>query len=178
MQSKAKSNSVITHALRNTAGLPADIGGASQIAFLVRDAGEAVLMLDKIHADIQRRAMLHGLIQRVSDNAAISRNPTTGKPATASEKLAAIAEMVEHLNSGTGEWRLKGGSGDRDSLLLRALCEVKPEKSQDELRTWLKERSAKERAALQSHAAIAVVMDRMRAESAQGIDADDLLKGL
>ena len=55
-------------------------------------------------------AVIHGMKQRITDNAAIARkNPKTGEIINVTEAMrhAAIAEMRDHYASGTSEWNLR-----------------------------------------------------------------------
>jgi len=117
MQTKPKANSIITHEVR---------GGA--IMFTVKGAGNVLLDTGKLSQAVQSRAMLHGMIQRISDAAAIGRNPETGASATPEEKLANMAALVAHYESGTAEWSRKRGTGegrDTSGITLQAIARVK-----------------------------------------------------
>lgn len=86
------------------------------LVFKVHGAGETRLDLNALSVAVKDRAMLHGLIQRVSDRAAISRNPENGQAATPQDKLARMQALVDWYNTGTGEWsptRPAGGSGGK-----------------------------------------------------------------
>lgn len=111
----AKSNQVITTTVTG-----------STITFNVRDTGQVVLDLSTIHPDVLQRAALHGMIQRISDRAAIGRNPETGKPASPAEKLAAMQALAAHYAAGSADWspaRSEGG-GNEGGITLRALARV------------------------------------------------------
>lgn len=165
MQTKAKSNSVITHAVEGEV-----------IVFRVKDAGEVMLDRTKLNAAIIERAAIHGLIQRVSDAAAISRNPETGLPAQPADKLAAMRALVEFYESGTGEWKRAGsGAGAVRGLLLEALVQAYPEKDREKLGGWLKKRSAQERAALAVEPRIKLILDELRQRGTEAVDTEALL---
>jgi len=117
MQSKAKSNSVITHSI------DAD---TQVITFLVRGCEPLTFDVKKVSDAVGERAMLHGFIQRVSDAAAISRNPETGLPATPEDKRDAMARLVEWYESGTEEWSRKreAGAGPDTGITLQAMIDV------------------------------------------------------
>ena len=86
------------------------------LVFKVHGAGETRLDLNALSVGVKDRAMLHGLVQRVSDRAAISRNPENGQAATPQDKLARMQALVDWYNTGTGEWsptRTAGGSGGK-----------------------------------------------------------------
>lgn len=102
MQTKPKANSIVTHTL-----------AGDTLTFTVKDAGTLTLDMTRIHADLMRYAAIHGLIQRVSDGAAISRNPETGLPATPADKHARMARIIAHLESGTAEWKMQATAAPR-----------------------------------------------------------------
>ena len=124
--------------------------------------------LDSLNADIRRKLELHGLTQKLSD--------ATAKEAgtSVSEKWEAIGEVWAALVS--GEWSLKReGAG---TLLVRALCEIHPHKSKEAIKEWLDGKSAADRAALERLPAVRTIIDRIRAEKSEGIDAEALLDEL
>ncbi len=114
-----KANSVI-----NTTINAAD----NTITFDVRGAGSVTLNMSRMSPENLAYAALHGMKQRVSDAAAISRNPDNGQPATPQDKLDAMAALVAHYESGGVEWGIRkatGGAGAKPSgLTLRALAQV------------------------------------------------------
>lgn len=140
MNTKAKSNSVVTHTYDPAANV---------IVYTVIGIGPLTLHIDKMSTENWGHAAAHGMIQRISDAAAISRNPETGKPATAQEKYDAMARLVNHYESGSAEWRIAGAGGvARSSVLLDAMVQLYPAKTREELKTWLASKSKSERAKL------------------------------
>lgn len=117
MQSKAKSNSVITHTVN---------AEEQTITFHVVGCEPLVFDVKKVSDAVGERAMLHGFIQRVSDAAAISRNRDTGQPATPQDKRDAMAVLVEHYESGTEDWarRREAGAGPDTGITLQAIMDV------------------------------------------------------
>lgn len=174
MITKPRANSVITHEVTNLEGA---VGADTIITFRVAEVGELQLNLSAVSVQNLRRAQVHGFCQRINDAAALSRDTTSGKPASPSEKFLAMQELVEHYNSGTSEWRL-AGRGTGDSLLIRALVEVRSDRTAEQIREFVKALSGKQRAALSAEATIAPVIERMRAEAGKGIDTEELLSGL
>lgn len=165
---KLKSNSVISREVSGTL-----------VIFRVNGAGQTVLDLTKLHPNVASHALIHGMCQRVQDAAAISRDTKTGKPADPQTKLEAMAELVDHYNSGTAEWSLRReGGGIGRSYLLNALCQLRPEKPREEVQSWIKSLSDKERRALENHSDIKPLIDAQRAQGAEDVDTDELLKGL
>ncbi len=173
MQTKAKANSVITHAMEG------DV-----ITFKVKNAGEVGLDMTKLHEEIVKRAAVHGMIQRISDAAAISRDSETGASATPKEKLAAMSALIEHYMSGTEEWRRTGtGEGGGKSLTIEAIAQVKgvtyevAEQYVADFAGKKGEEVKKVLAKLRNSAAVRAAMDEIRSkrQGAPKADADEML---
>lgn len=171
MTTKPKSNSVITTKVE---------GGV--ITFQVKDAGELLLDTSRVSESNRSRAMLHGFVQRVSDRAAISRNTETGLPATPSEKLAAMKELVEFYETGTEQWAMtrSGGGGVQldTQLLVKALGEIYPERTEEQLSAWVRKRSSAERVALLMSEKVKPIVERLREGLGKGVDSEGLLAEL
>ena len=117
MQLKPKSNSVITTVWDQDTGT---------IKFTVLGVGDLVVDLTKLHEDVKVDALYHGVTQRVSDRAAMSRDTVTGKPASPQAKFDSMQEYVTHLESGSPDWKMSGGGfGGENSITLRAIAKVK-----------------------------------------------------
>lgn len=166
-------------------------GDLTVITFKVRDAGELELDLKKVSQAVLDRAVIHGLIQRVSDKAAIPCNTTTGLPASPQAKLDAMKALIDHFMSGTTEWapaRAEGaGRKPKDGLdpiIIAAVCEVTG-KDETAIRAIIasgaKAKSLKPAqflAALAGAGKVRAVVERMRAEAAPELDGDELLERL
>jgi hypothetical protein len=117
METKKRANSVISTRLEG-----------DTIVFAVVGVGEMTLGLGELSQAVKHRAMVHGLIQRVSDAAALSRNTETGQSATPSDKFHAMKDIVDHYRTGTTEWTLRrasgGGETRENGITLRALAAV------------------------------------------------------
>lgn len=126
--------------------------------------------------DIRHQAMMHGLKQKLVDAAAISRNPETGREAKIEDKFDAVLEVRERLAS-DGGWNKQrtAGEGSGGGLLLRALCELYPRKTREELREFVNSKSATERAALRATDKVAALILTYRANNTDG---DSLLDEL
>jgi hypothetical protein len=163
------------------------------ITFTVRGAGTLTLDLEKVSDAVKARALIHGLVQRVSDKAAIPCNTTTGLPATPAMKLEAMKSLVDHFMSGTDEWspaRAEGaGRKPKDELDPMVLAAIAEATGKDEshvraaIKTLAESREVKEPsilAVLGATAAVQPILERMRAEQAEGVglDGDELLEGL
>lgn len=166
MNTKAKSNSVITH----------EIESDGIIVFNVLGAGKISFDLASVNAANKLQAMTHGFIQRISDAAAISRDPETGKPATPEEKFEAMLRLVKHYESGASEWRIAGVGGvARSSVLLDAMVQLYPTRTRDDLKAWLGAKSKTQRAALARSSRVAPIIAAMTPVSG---DADAMLDEL
>lgn len=129
--------------------------------------------------EIKFHLMMHGLKQKVADAAAIPRDTETGRSAADADKIAAMQAVATRLVA--GEWsavREGGGGGNAGGLLLRALMQLQPHKSREELAVWLKGKSKSEQAALRTSPKIAPIIDELRAAKTSDIDADDMLADL
>lgn len=185
MQSKPKSNSVITHTVaEDFSAVTFAVLGAGQFTFDVRaalgasagDGADVGAMWDAMPT-FARRAVIHGVIQRISDRAAIGRDPETGASATPQDKFDAMRELADHMQS-TGEWNLPRATGTaapKGGVLLTALCRLFPAKPRDEVKTWLAAKSAAERTALRKSEAVARIITEIEAAAGKGVDGDALL---
>lgn len=111
-----------------------------------------------LSTDIQKAAMMHGLKQKLADAAAISRNTDTGRSASIEDKFAAVEEVATRLKANGGWNKTREGGGQSGGLLLRALCELMPRKTREELVEWLAGKTDKERAALRASERVAAVI--------------------
>lgn len=117
MQSKPKVNSVVTHTLDEETNI---------LTFTVRGVGSFPFDPMKAHENVQNRAAIHGFVQRIADGAALSRDTTTGQPASALDKFNAMKRIAEHYETGVDQWRLTAGDGAarEGSIVLRALAAI------------------------------------------------------
>lgn len=178
MQTKPKSNSTITHKVDGNTIIFQARGKSPEPDKPGPVVGETALDLTKVHESLHRRAEIHGWIQRISDAAAISRNPETGQPATATDKLNAMARLVDHYMTGTSDWSptRSRAIGSDEVLLARVLAEVYTDRTPERIREYVAGLRAAERAAIL--AKFKDVADRIRGEMTADVDADALLKDL
>lgn len=165
----AKSNSVISY------GEDGDV-----LVFTVLGAGEVRLDMSKVHPDIVTEAAFYGMKQRIADAAAIpfAKN---GRYATAEEKHAAMSRLAAYYESGASEWRRVSEAGEakpKGGLLARALMELYPDKTREEVNAFLAGLKPAERGALKAKPSVKAIIDRMEAEKASEVDTDELLAGL
>lgn len=164
------------------------------IMFSVKGAGNLVLDTRGVSVQNKSRAMLHGLVQRISDAAAMARDSKTGASATPQEKFEAMKRLVEHYQSGSEEWspaRSVEGVGRPKSenpqarLLRAALKLFNPQKDQETIEKFVKERNAAQITALlvseQLKEAVELAREELAQEdkkAAEGVNAEELLSGL
>lgn len=99
MQSKPKSNSILTHRRLED----------GRLEFTVLGAGSVVFDRTKASAANRDRAEDHGWIQRHADAAAIPRDKETGASATPEMKLARVRAIRDFYEGGGVEWNMKAG---------------------------------------------------------------------
>lgn len=179
MQTKRKSNSVITHQVvgRLIEWTVYGAGGADANG----KPTDAKLMLDMsdLSEAVSRRAAIHGMIQRVSDAAAIGKFDKDGVQTTPQAKLERMSRLVEHYASGTEEWGLAGtGGGQGEGLLLQVLKVLRPGDGDEKLRAFVSKLKPNERTKLLNSDKLRPIADSIRAEQAKGIDADKMLSAL
>lgn len=168
---KAKSNSVITHSVSPD---------NDEIAFDVLGVGVIRMDITAIHGEIMKKAAIHGMIQRISDAAAISRDPRTGEAATRQDKYDAMQRLVNHYESGTSEWsrRPVAGEGKSGGLLFKALCIMSAEtKTADDIREWMSAKTKAQLTALRNSPKVAAIISELRPASIE-VDADALMDEL
>lgn len=175
MQTKPKSNSAIVSRVDQETG---------ELVFEVIGAGTARFNVGKASVQCRSYAEQHGWIQRISDSAAMSRTDDEGniipKADIAKAKLSAMTRLIQHYESGTSDWSRVAEGGPRGGVLFRALCRMYPEKSAEQVATWLAARSKKEQAALRLSPAVAKIIREMEAETVKdsSVDAEALLAQL
>ena len=131
---------------------------------------ERTFSLESVPAALHAKLALHGLAQKIGDAAAL---PAGSSEAEKWDAMNATMTMLE-----SGLWTIKReGAG---TLLLRALCEVYPDKDRAALSEWLGKRTAAEKTALEANPKVRKVIDRLRKERAANsdVDADALLSEL
>lgn len=130
--------------------------------------------LEELNSTIIEQATLHGLKQKLVDAAAISRNPDTGRSATVDDKYNAVKEVYDRLLAGSwNKGRADGQATGAGGLLFRALCLHYPAKTPEAIRAFLEKKTPKEKAALRGVAAIASIIETLKAESTTAGDVDE-----
>ena len=172
-------NKTISTTVRTDGGLTGDgslridVTGFDSLVVQLRDLSDAMI----------EQAALHGLKQKIVDAAALSRNPDTGRSATAADKYNAMKEVLDRIMA--GEWNKARGDGSgtgAGGLLFAALCRLYANKDAAEIRAFLDGKTAAEQAALRKNPKVAGVIEIIKAErvkaAPEGTDTDDMLAEL
>jgi hypothetical protein len=138
-----------------------------------------VIDMMNLNADVTRRATVHGIVQKVSDAAAL------GKDATPADKFNAMKAVADRIVGPEGEWnkRAEGsGEGNVPGIIRRAFVEFatsngKTEKAANDYYDGL---DRKGQLALRKVAEIATIIDRIKSERGpkSAVDGDKLLAEL
>lgn len=75
------------------------------------DVPPVTLAMDAVSRENQERAAVHGMLQRLGDAAALSRNEANGFTVTEAMRRAAVAELAAHYASGTKDWNVRTAVG-------------------------------------------------------------------
>lgn len=80
------------------------------ITFSFTDLEPVVFNAGWVHDDLRQHAMMAALLNRIKDNAAISRKQPDGTVIDVTEAMRRdkVVEMAHHLESGGTDWNLKG----------------------------------------------------------------------
>lgn len=195
MQSKRKTNGVIGHTV-NGSVITFTVGVQSFEMDVARIVDEGEHGTWAKMSENGQFAVLHGFVQKVSDRAAIGRDPETGASATPEEKFAAMKECADRLMSG-GPWNAvaTGGTGSTGGLLYRAMRALYPQAWSDKVSfaAYIAQKAISESARLGKRVSetdvrnglmatkkIAKEIDRIRQEEgkAVAIDAGGMLQEL
>lgn len=128
--------------------------------------------------DIRAQAMMHGFKQKLVDAAALSRNPDTGRSATADDKFMAVREVYARLIDGHWNKPRDGAGSVKGGLLFAALCRMQPEKPAEAIREWLDGKTDEQKSALRKNPRVAAIIATIQSERAKADDVDtDALLG-
>lgn len=164
------------------------------LRFTVGEAGTLEIDLSALADEIRDEGLEHGITQKVSDAAAMSRDELTGNPKKdAVTKLEAMRAVVERLTSDEPSWNKRSGDGSAPvaGLIFRAYSEwavamaterKSPIPSDDALRAKYDAMDRKQKLALRNVPAIATIIERMKSErpakAVAAVDTDALLADL
>jgi hypothetical protein len=160
------------------------------LSFAVGNAGTIELNVNNLSDDIRTRALLHGLVQKVSDAAAIGKDELAGKSADeiAALKFDAMKSVADRLTGDDADWSKRSGDGTGPvaGIILRAFSQYvadmaakrkKPVPSDDAIKSRYSAMSKSEQFALRNVPEIAAIMETLRSEksSKSSVDTKSLL---
>jgi hypothetical protein len=173
----AKKNSIIAFA--ETAGV---------LSWTVGNAGTITMPLASLSDELTRQAMIHGLNQKVSDGAAMSKEATAGMTpeAIVEAKYNAMLAIANRLIDGDWSARSGDGSGPIPGIIFRAFAEYARNEaakkgvtvSDDRIKQIYDARDKSGQLALRTVPEIAAIIERMKTERgpvAAKVDANALL---
>jgi hypothetical protein len=142
-----------------------------------------VLSLHDLSPENRIHAALRGLKEKLSDSAAVPRDPVTGKSASDEEKMQEIGKMAIHFKKGDVEWNPGrtggGGVSETGGAVLRAVAAIQGV-SVSEMKARIDAKAEKMKTTsrkllhtLSTGAAVREKMAEMAPPSA--VDVDDLL---
>lgn len=114
----------------------------------------------------------HGAEQKLGDE--------TAGTSDVDDMYADVTELVGRLNDGEWSSGRQGSGFSGIALLIKALVEV-TQKTEDQVKAWIKDKKPAEKAALKNSAKVKPIYDRLEAEKAAmspGVDTDKLLGDL
>jgi len=145
---------------------------AGTVTFEVKGHTPIILNMSKVHPDNVRRAGFVGMAQvRIVDAAAVGRADEAGniipEAQRTATKHARMLKLVEHYESGSPEWHVKGEGGFAPSGLIMALCAMQPKRDPAEIREFVKGLSASEKKALQESETVKAHMPKIAPEAVE-----------
>jgi hypothetical protein len=136
-----------------------------------KDGRKITLDTTTLTEELKTQAMMHGLKQKLVDAAAISRNTETGKSASIDDKYDAVEEVVNRLvTEKTWNKTREGGGGNEGGLLLRALGELYPNLTREQLASFLETRTPAENVTLRNSSKIAAIIQTHRKSNDDLVD--------
>lgn len=157
-------------------------------------AGSFDLSLNDLTVDISKRALIHGLVQKISDGAAIPKADLPKKPADAAKaKFDAMLAIRDRIAGPDGEWSKRNGdgSGPVAGIIFRAFAEYVGDMAEarkatppsaDAIRARYDALDRAGQLALRNIPEVAAIMERIRSErgasAAKSVDTDALLGDL
>lgn len=159
----------------------------STLVVTVNGAGEITVNLAALSDDIRHRAMVHGLTQKISDAAAISKALLpTDETEAAQTKFAAMEAVANRIIEGDWKKAAGEGAGPVAGLIFRAFAEyvadvAKAKKATaptaEKIRAVYDAKTRADQLALRNVPAIATIIDRMKSERGPvvAVDTDSLL---
>ena len=160
----------------------------NNLRFAVVGAGGFNLDIPALAEEIRTKAMVHGLVQKISDAAAIAKTELPADPIEAAKvKFEAMRSVAERLMSGDWSKRSSDGSAPVAGIIYRAFAEFvadaakakkRPVPTDAEIRAVYDAKDRAGQLALRNVPEIAAIIERMKSErggDAAKVDANALL---
>lgn len=122
----------------------------------------------------------HGAEQKLGDEIAGLKGQD-GKEADLDDAVLAVDELIERLYNGEWNQRKEANGLAGTSVLIKALAELYPNKSIEQLKAYLKDKTQAEKLALRQSERVKPIVERLEAEKASKgskVDTEALLAGL
>ena len=162
------------------------------ISFVVEGAGSFFIDYTNLTEELRTRALIHGIVQKVSDAAAMPKADLPSDPIEAAKtKLEAMQSVADRLLAGDWSKRSGEGGGPVAGIILRAFTEFALARAAKAKNTAVTAETVKavydaktksEQLALRNVPEIAAIIDRIKAErgnnAARQVDAAALLDEL
>lgn len=175
----ARKNSIISAAFN-----------AGTITISVEGVDTIILPIASLSDDLRERAMVHGLVQKISDGAAIPKTELTGlsEQEIAERKFNAMSAIADRLRG--GEWSKRNGDGSGSTpagVIYRAFhqwaCEMATAKkaaipTETATREVYDKKDRAGQLALRNIPRIAEIIETLRVKPSNAVDTDSLLSDL
>lgn len=154
------------------------------LTFTVADCGEFNLSIPGLSDELKTKALAHGIVQKISDAAALP------KGSTPTDKFMAMKSVADRLIE--GEWSARRGDGTtqvsgviyrafREWVETKAKAAKKPAPAEEAIRALYDGKDRAGQLALRSVSEIATIIERLKTEkgsNAPAVDAGELLAEL
>jgi len=94
----------------------------TKITFTFTGLESVVFDADKAHDDTRSHAMMHGFMQRIGDNAAISKSELNNYTVTEEMRRDAVLELVNHYHSASPNWNVKSAGVSKQNPVIAAIA--------------------------------------------------------
>jgi hypothetical protein len=140
--------------------------------------GDVTLHLGRVSSENLAYAVYHGLKQRGTDTMALKAEDYGGR-VPESAKRREVVEMVKYLESGATEWTRRASGGVAESgLMFDALCALRPDKTQEQIREFLRTRKPDQLQQIKAREDLIEKMNELRLERAPKIETSGSLDDL
>lgn len=157
----------------------------SILEFNVEGIGGFEVDTAELNADVARAALIHGIVQKISDAAAL------GKEATPGDKFAAMQAVRDRLCGPDGTWNKRAGEGAGApvGIIFTALLEYTQSRAkkakrdiptEQAVREYYDGKTRAEQLAFRKVPEIAAIIERIKSEKGAvgNVDTDSLLSDL